>query len=190
MTAPFGPRYIAHRAETAVAAHAVLQALEGNHQGCDAAVIACFGEPGLLAARESMPIPVVGMAEAAMLTACMLGARFSIVTGGARWVPMLRELAQAYGLERRFVSVRAHTLTGADIARDQQGARSALASLARATVEEDGADVVILGGAGLAGLAPLIAPELGVPLLDGLDCAVRQAELLAALRGTPPPSAR
>src|SRR5689334_7195094 len=91
----FGPAYIATRAESAIAGHAVLDALARNAEGFDAAVIACFGEPGLDAARELLPIPVTGMAEAAMLTACMLGARFAIVTGGARWVPMLEELSDA-----------------------------------------------------------------------------------------------
>jgi allantoin racemase len=112
VTPRFGPAYIATRSEVAIAGHAVLECLAQHSAGVDAAVIACFGEPGLEAARELCPFPVVGMAEAAMLTACMLGARFSIVTGGARWVAMLRELARAYRLEQRLASVRAHRLEG------------------------------------------------------------------------------
>jgi allantoin racemase len=181
VTAPFGPAYIANRAESAIAAHAVLTALAQHADGCDAAIIACFGEPGLAAARELLPIPVVGMAEAAMLTACMLGGSFGIVTGGERWVPMLEELARAYGLERRLARVRAHRLEGAAIARDPEAAGRQLAELATACAVEDGADCVILGGAGLAGIARRIAPGVPVPLLDGFDCALRQAQLLAAL---------
>jgi allantoin racemase len=186
VTPSFGPAYIATRSEAAIAAHAILVALAEHGAGCDAAVIACFGEPGLAASRELLTIPVVGMAEAAMLTACMLGGRFAVVTGGVRWVPLIEELAVAYGLERRLAAVRAHALEGAAIARDPEGAASALAALAARCVEEDGADCVILGGAGLAGLARRIAPSLQVPVLDGLDCAIRQAQLLAALASRPP----
>jgi allantoin racemase len=181
VTPRFGPAYIATRSEAAIAAHGILAALAEHADKADAAVIACFGEPGLGAARELLQIPVVGMAEAAMLTACMLGARFAIVTGGARWAPMLEELARLYGLEERLAAVRTHHLEGGAIARDRDGAARQLAELARRCVEEDGADCVILGGAGLAGIAARIADTVPVPVLDGLDCAIRQAELLAAL---------
>jgi len=180
-TPRFGPASISTRSELAIAAHAILATLAEHAGRADAAVIACFGEPGLAAARELCACPVVGMAEAAMLTACMLGNRFAVVTGGRRWVPMLKELAHAYGLAARLASVRAHALEGGAIARDREGAAQALADLACRTVEEDGADVVILGGAGLAGIAARIADRVPVPVLDGLDCAVRQAELLVAL---------
>jgi allantoin racemase len=186
VTPRFGPAYIATRSEAAIAAHGILAALAEHAGSADAAVIACFGEPGLAAARELLPIPVTGMAEAAMLTACMLGGRFAIVTGGARWVPMLEELTRAYGLERRLAAIRTHPLEGGAIAQDRDGAAGQLAELARRCIDEDGADCIILGGAGLAGIAARIGDSLPVPVLDGLDCAVRQAELLAAMAASKP----
>src|ERR1700755_391446 len=80
LTAPRGVPYIATRAEAQIGGAIALEMLAGHWRGVDAAIIAAFGDPGLFGARELFDIPVVGMAEAAMLTACLLGRRFSIVT--------------------------------------------------------------------------------------------------------------
>src|SRR6188474_1354166 len=80
VTATRGVAYIATRAEAVIGAMSVLELLAEHRDGCDAAVIAAFGDPGLSAARELMPIPVIGLAEAGLLTACMLGRRYAIVS--------------------------------------------------------------------------------------------------------------
>jgi Asp/Glu/hydantoin racemase len=188
VTAGFGARYISTRAAVAVAGHAVLAALADqvgpdNPQGFDAALIACFGEPGIEAARELLPIPVTGMAEASIAAALALAPRIALLTGGALWVPMLEEFALLRGHGRDRVLVRGVAPTGDMIARDPDGAVAVLAEAAREVVR-DGVGVVVLGGAGLAGLAPRVAAHVPVPVLDSLDCA-----LVAALRGgavTPP----
>jgi Asp/Glu/hydantoin racemase len=182
VTAPFGARYISTRAAVAVAGHAVLAALAehvgaDNPAGYDAAIIACFGEPGIEAARELLPIPVVGMAEASIAAALALAPRIALLTGGALWVPMLEEFALLRGHGRDTVLVRGVAPTGDMIARDPDAAAALLVEAARAAMR-DGAGAVVLGGAGLAGLAPRIAPHVTVPVLDSLDCA-----LAAALRG-------
>lgn len=184
-TAPFGARYIATRAAVAVAGHAVLAALAeqvgpDNPRGFDAAVIACFGEPGIEAAREVLPIPVVGMAEASIAAGLARAPRIALLTGGALWVPMLEEFALMRGHGKDRVLVRGVAPTGDMIARDPDGALALLAAAAR-QVAAEGAGVVVLGGAGLAGLAPRLAPHLPVPVLDSLDCA-----LAAALAGGAP----
>src|SRR5574338_226844 len=79
-TAPRGVPYIATRAEAVIGGAVALEMLAEMHAGVDAAIIAAFGDPGLGGARELFPIPVIGLAEAGMLTACMLGRRFAIVT--------------------------------------------------------------------------------------------------------------
>ena len=100
VTARFGAPYIADEASYAVAAHAALDAwaaaLTETENTPDAVLIGCFGDPGLLALRESSPVPVTGLAEAAFIDAARHG-RFAIVTGGTRWGPMLQRLAQALG---------------------------------------------------------------------------------------------
>lgn len=180
-TARFGARYIATRSAAAIAGHAVLDALAhalAERPAPAAVMLACFGDPGLGALRELSPVPVVGMAEASILTAAALGGRIALLTGGARWVPMLAEYAAALGFRERVV-VRGIAPAGDAIAADPGAALPALAAEARAAVSEDGAEVVVLGGAGLAGLAGAIAADVPVPVLDSLDCTVRQAIALA-----------
>lgn len=190
LTGAFGPRYVASRAGYAIASHAALDAFANDRGPKDAVVLACFGDPGLAALKEVSPVPVVGMADASILQACALGARFSIVTGGERWKSMLEEFVASHGLSARLASVRTVAPTGADIARNPKAALAVLAKGCTACVREDGADVVILGGAGLAGLAAKLAAKVEVPLLDGVACAISMAESLAlqkpakATRGT------
>jgi Asp/Glu/hydantoin racemase len=182
VTGAFGPRYIASRVGYAIAGHAAVDAFANDAGPKDAVVLACFGDPGLDALKEIASVPVVGMADASILQACALGRRFSIVTGGERWKPMLEEFVASHGLGGRLASVRTVTPTGADIARNPDAALSLLAEGCTACAVEDGADVVILGGAGLAGLAAKLAPRVEVPLLDGVACALSMAEALARLK--------
>ncbi|WP_439578688.1 aspartate/glutamate racemase family protein [Elioraea sp.] len=180
-TARFGARYISTRSAAAIAGHAVLDALAhalAAGPAPDAVMLACFGDPGIAALRELSPVPVIGMAEASILTAATLGGRIALLTGGARWVPMLGEYAAAIGFGGR-VAVRGIALTGDAVAEDPDAALPALAAEARAAVDRDGAEVVVLGGAGLAGLAGRIAADVPVPVLDSLDCTVRVAVALA-----------
>lgn len=176
----FGPRYIASRAGYVIASHAAVDAFANDMGAKDAVVLACFGDPGLAALKEISPVPVVGMADASVLQACVLGGRFSIVTGGERWQSMLEDFVAGMGLSSRLASVRTVAPTGADIARNPKVAMALLAKGCQACVKEDRADVVILGGAGLAGLAAKLAAKVDVPLLDGVACAVSMAESLAA----------
>ena len=118
----FGPRYIASRIGYAIAGHAAVDALANDRGARDAVVLACFGDPGLAALKEVSKVPVVGMAEASILQACAIGRRFSIVTGGERWKPMLEEFVAAQGMSSRLASVRTVAPTGADIARNPKAA--------------------------------------------------------------------
>jgi len=171
-TARFGARYIATRAASAIAAHAVLDLLaervgRDNPEGFDAVIIACFGDPGLDAAREMLPIPVLGLADASIAAATAMAPVVSLLTGGTAWVPMLEEFALLRGHGRGSVRVAAVTPTGDMIARDPDRALALLAEAAEAEVAA-GAGVVVLGGAGLVGLAERLQPRIRVPVLDCL----------------------
>src|ERR1700674_1447969 len=180
-TGRFGARYITSRAAAAVAGHAVLDTYAREGRGADAVVIACFGDPGLFALRELSPIPVIGMAEASCHLASTLGRKFSIVTGGHRWGPMLEEFVAAIGLATNLASVRTVDALGADIAAKHAHALEGLALACRQAAQEDGAEVVILGGLGLAGLAERIGAEVPVPVIDNVVASVRVAEAAATL---------
>ena len=180
VTARFGAPYIVDEASYAVASHATLDAwaaaLAAPQQKLapDAVLIGCFGDPGLLALRESSPVPVTGLAEAAFIEAARHG-RFAIVTGGERWGPMLQRLAQALGHAPALAGIHTVVPTGAQLVADPGGARTLLAQACRDAVRQLGVQAVILGGAGLAGVAAEIQPGLGVPLIDSVLAGARWA---------------
>lgn len=180
-TGRFGARYISTRAAAAIAGHAALDCYARDGKGVDAVLIACFGDPGLFALRELASVPVIGMAEASCHMASTQGRKFSIVTGGQAWGPMLQEFVAAIGLSAKLASVRTVTATGADIAADPEGALASLARTCQMAVNDDGAEAVILGGLGLAGLAAKIAADVPVPLIDNVVAAVRMAEAVVSL---------
>lgn len=185
-TAGFGPRYIGTRATAAIASHAAVDALArvlATDARFDAAILAGFGAQGAVAMRELAPFPIVDMLEASASAAMVLGKRFSVLTGGERWVPMLEERFADLGLAGRVASVRAIPLTGAEIVKDQPRAFSLLAELSETCVREDGADCVILGGAAVAGIPRQIAHRVSVPLIDNVAIAVATAEMLARTVG-------
>jgi allantoin racemase len=177
VTARFGARYIGTRSAAAIAGHAALDAFSAffrpHHEGV---LLACFGDPGIEALREIAPVPAIGMAEAAMREAVEMGSRVGILTGGARWVPMLTEFVGTLGLSAQLAGVRAVAPTGAEIAANPERALGELAAAATACAEEDGADIVILGGAGLAGLVPRVQPLTNVRLLGSLEASIARLE--------------
>jgi Asp/Glu/hydantoin racemase len=179
-TGRFGARYVASRAAAAIAAHAALDAYAQHGKGCDAVLLACFGDPGLDALRELAGVPVVGLADAACHLACQLATRFAIVTGGDRWGPMLGEFVAARGLAARLASIRTVVPTGAEIVSNPVGALEQLIETVQTCVKEDAADCVILGGAGLVGLARRIQPHVPVPVLCSV--AAGAAMVLSLLR--------
>jgi allantoin racemase len=174
-TGRFGPRYIASRASFAVAGHAALDAFAEHGRGCNAVLLACFGDPGLDAIRELAPMPVISLIDASCAEAGAGGRRFSIVTGGERWGPMLTEMLAQRGLSAQLASIKTVAPTGGDIARDPEGSAALLAQACRQCAEEDGAGAVILGGAGLIGIASLIQPGLASDIICSNEAGLRAA---------------
>lgn len=184
VTGKFGARYISSRAAVAIAAHAALDALAEHLGDCDAVYLACFGDPGLAALKEVSPVPVIGMAEAACLKAAREGKRFAIVTGGILWKPMLEEFVATLGLSQQLASIRTIAPTGGQIANDPDAALSQLTDACTACAKDDGADIVILGGAALAGLAQRIQPHVPVPVLCSVETGAKAVIAAAATRGS------
>jgi len=188
VTGDFGPRVITTRSENAIAGHSTIALAAEHAAGCDAAVIAVSYDTGLPGAREALSIPVVGMTEAGLLTACMLGGRIGIVVFGQRVLPMYQELVNFYGLSKRIASWRVLESSKPYAAGDQSEVEQSLIDAANDLVRRDGAEVVFLAGAVMAGVPRKIQASVPVPLLDGIGCGVRQAEVLVRL-GVPKPTA-
>ena len=183
LTARFGAPYIACEASYAVANHAVLDSwgvARAQEFKPDAVLIGCFGDPGLFALRDGAGVPVSGLAEAAFAAAAWHG-RFAIVTGGDRWRPMLSRLAGALGHGQTLAGIHTVAPTGAQLAADPVGARKLLAEACCQAAERFKAQAVILGGAGLAGMAADIAASVPVPLIDSVTAGAEWA--IDALRG-------
>lgn len=181
LTATRGVPYISSRAEAQIAGVIALEMLAEHAESADAAVIAAFGDPGLRAARELFDLPVVGMAEASLLTACMLGERFGIVTFTPRMAPWYADVVRDAGLTARCTGLRTAKTVNGHLNNVQTTMRTELVRLATDSALQDGADVVILGGAPLAGLAFGVRADVPAVCLDPISAAVRQAETLVRL---------
>ena len=181
VTGNFGARVSATRTELAIAEHATIDLLAEHAPGCDAVLIAVSYDVSLWAAREMLRIPVAGITEAALLTACMLGTRIGVVVFGRRVLPIYQERVAGYGFTGRIAGWRAIENSSPYSAGDQSEADALTIAAANDLVERDGAEVIVLTGAVMAGVPPRLQPQVPVPLLDGITCGVRQAEALAAL---------
>jgi len=181
VTVPFGLPLIVSRADWLVAGPAILAALSARRGGFDAAVIAVFGDPALDAAKELLDVPVLGISEAAFHAAAMLGRRFGVVSFTAALRPMFEECLAHHGLAARCAGFRMGPPDASYPDGFGEREKATLLALVRASVEQDGAEAVILAGGPLAGLAPVLQPEIGVPLVDGTAAAVRLAAALAGL---------
>ena len=143
----------------------------------DAIVIACYSDhPTIYALREITEKPVLGIAEASMYVACMLGYRFSIVTTNEEWEPLLWDAVRHYGLTERCASVRSTHMPVLALEESPEETYGLIAKTAKLAIEEDGAEVICLGCAGMAGLDKHLENEIGVPVLDGVVCALKLLE--------------
>ena len=181
VTGEFGAKIIGTRAENAIAAHAMLDLMARHAEGCDAALIAVSYDTALDASRQLLTIPVVGMTEAALLTACMLGGQIGIVTLGRPGLPMYQELAARIGLASRVAAWGVIESQAAFRPGDTAELDRHIVAEANRLVAEAGAETVILAGAVMAGVPRRLQAQVPVPLIDGISCGVRQAELLARL---------
>lgn len=184
-TAAFGVAYIETRAESTIGAYAVLNELAEHYHGHDAAMVAAFGDPGLEAAREMLPIPIVGLTESALMSAAMLGGRIGIVAISRRISAWYSETVDGYGMASRLAGIRCLDEPLSDISTVQEDKSGQLVALCKKAVQEDGADVLVIAGAPLAGLARQVENQIPVPIVDAVSCAVHQAELLSRLNPCP-----
>jgi allantoin racemase len=176
--AAFGADIVFSHAEHAVAGHAVLDALARHAAGYDAAILAISFDSGLAAARELLPMPVLGITEAALLTACQLGRRIGVVTVGRISTPLYRDVFAQSGVAGRIAAIGTVELASAGEYLSPREFDKRVAAEARRLVETEEADVVVACGAALAGISRRARAEVPVPFIDGVGAAVRQAEAL------------
>jgi allantoin racemase len=152
-----------------------------NAPDADAYVIACFDDTGLDAARCATSAPVIGIGEAAFHVAALLAGKFSVVTTLARSIPVIEHNLTKYGLATRCARVRASEIPVLDLERPGSDACTKISAEIGRAIAEDAAEAIVLGCAGMADLANRLSEQHGVPVLDGVACAVKLAEGLVGL---------
>jgi allantoin racemase len=167
MSTPGAPAFIDSYQDQLAAAPGMAALVREHEAATDAFVVACHCDPNLDALKEMTARPVVGIGEASMKIATMLGHGFSVVSTSRRSVPGKQALARKYHLDGLLRSVRAPAEDASDC-RDE----ALFLELARAAIDEDMAEVIVLGCAGLTGMDKKIQQALGVPVLDGVVCAL------------------
>ncbi len=154
---------------------------KGETAGFDAFVIACFDDTGLEAARSLARAPVIGIGEAAFHVATLVAHHFSVVTTLSRSIATIEINLLKYGLDRRCARVRASDVPVLDLDNPASDARRRIEQEIMRAKEDDGADAVVLGCAGMADLASDLSRAAGIPVIDGVAAAVRLAEAVAGL---------
>jgi allantoin racemase len=172
-----GPQVIDTRMDLSIGAIETIRLVARNKGLYDAFVVACGLDPGLDECRSIVKQPVIGLAEAGMLTACTLCRRFAVLTHTESSVSIVQDLIRHYGFESRLASVRAIRMSGAEMA-DHDTMVHKMEVVSRQAVIEDRAELIVLPGVHWVGLEGGLSKKVGVPVLSGAVCALRLAEFL------------
>jgi allantoin racemase len=181
VTSAMGPASIEGFYDEAFAVPGLIQAFL-NAPDADAGIIACFDDTGLDAARSAAPFPVVGICEAALVTAGQVAKRIAVITTLPRSIVPLEELVRRYGFAERAL-VTACNVAVLDLEKPGSGAEEKLGAEISLALDK-GAEAVVLGCAGMADLAHALSHKFGIPVIDGVAAAVKQAEALVGLKLT------
>ncbi len=181
MTAQTGPAIIRSAEDNRVAEQSMIEMATTLAAGYDAIVLGVSMDTALQSVRSSVPLPVVGMTEGGLLTACLLGQRVGCLTLGSHMVPMYEQLSTNYGLATRVVKWHAPNIAAAYEVGPNPEIVEALVQECQILTEGYGVDVIVLCAAVLSGYGPWLAPRVHVPVVDAIQAAALQAVSLARL---------
>jgi len=172
-----GPESIESYYDETLAGPGILEEIRlGIQEGFDGYIIACFGDPALFAAREVAEAPVIGIGEASMNIATMLGYKFSILAVLKNAIPIMEDMVNRYGQSSRCASIRSIDIPVLEIEKNPERVKEALVEEGKKAIEEDRAEVLLLGCAGMADLDTYVEERLHVPVIDGVVAAVKLLE--------------
>ena len=176
----YGPASIEGYYDEVFAIPGMIEEISKNPDA-DAFIIACFDDTGLDAARCATSAPIIGIGEAGFHFASLISGKFGVVTTLARSIPAIEHNLVKYGFDRRCSRVRASEVPVLDLERPGSDACLKISAEIERSIRDDGAEAIVLGCAGMADLAHQLGKEHGVPVLDGVRCAVKLAEGLVGL---------
>jgi allantoin racemase len=176
-----GPHHLEYHAYEAWVTPDVLSTVvAAEREGFDAAVIGCFYDTGLRAAREvATKMAVAAPCESALHIASTLGDSFSVIVGRRKWVPEMRDNVTRYGYRERLASFKVVELGVHDFQSDPRRTEDRLTRAAHDAVHSDGAEVVVLGCTAEYGFFESLQGEIGVPVVDATVAPFKYAEMLA-----------
>ena len=180
-TAEKGFPYISTKVEAQITGTLVLEKIAEFHSQYDAIIIAAFGDPGLIPAKTLFNLPIVGLGEAAMLSACLFGKKFSIISFTNAMASWYEESVELLGLQSRYAGFRAIDGVNLTIDKIQTVQKKSLIESAKNAINIDGGEVVIFAGAPLSGFKKIVQKEISVPVIDCAEAAVKQAELAVVM---------
>ncbi|PWM62077.1 MAG: Asp/Glu/hydantoin racemase [Clostridia bacterium] len=179
-----GPEYADCAYDGVIVSHELVQMVQADMRmaaGYDAYVVASFADPALDALRELTDKPVVGIAESALHFASFLGYKFAVINTLPRLERTFEDEVRRAGASDRLAVVKLPPYRVSSFLESTEDAKAMLVKTAREAIEQDGAEVIILAGGMLAGYAGFLSAAIRAPVLDGVKCAVKMAEALAAL---------
>lgn len=180
-TPAHGPVSIEGYFDEAVAAVGVCEAImDAREHAFDGHIIACFGDPALLAARELSRVPVIGIAQAAFHYASLISERFVVVTSLARTIPLAKHLLKSYGFEQQCAGVTACELSVLDI-EQCTGVPEVMRDACLDAIQKNSADALVLGCGGMADWVKELESVLGIPVVEGVCAATVMLESLHAM---------
>ncbi len=164
--------------ETLAAFYSMDLVKKANAENYNAVIIACFSDPGIVAMKEISDILVVGIQEASLHAASMLGNRFTILTPIKKRIPSKYNDVWRNKLSNNLASVRELGMTVTETDEKPDLAQKRIMEVAKQAVEEDGAEVIILGCAGMTGYAEKVAKKLNIVVIDPTIVAFKYAEAM------------
>lgn len=194
VTSPYGPESIEGYYDEAMSVPGMLEAIR-KENNFDAVVIACFDDTGLDAARCLTDKPVIGIGEAAYHVASMISNKFSVVTTLGRSVPALEHNLTRYGFDKQCIRVRSSEIPVLEIENESSCAINKISVEIEKAINEDRAEAIVLGCAGMVDVVNQLSKQFSIPILDGVTCAVSLCESMVRLNikttrqggYTPPP---
>ena len=181
LTAPYGAPSIEGYYDEVFAVPPMLEIIMPMADEIDGLVVACFDDTGVDALRTVLDVPVVGICQAAMHTAAIVANRFSIITTLKRSVPALELLVMRYGFSDKCGKVRAADVPVLDLEDNESTAVKLITAELERALEEDDAEAIILGCAGMVDFSRSLTIRYGIPVIDGVGAAVKLIEGLASL---------
>ena len=179
LAAPAGPESLESWTDYHLASLCVLPLVESYQVEVDGIVLACFGDPGLYLLKEYCEIPVIGIAEASMSLAILLGAKFGILAGMRRAVELMDSMVRTYGLEARYAGTESLDMRVLDFDKDREKTLERLASTSL-KLRERGAEVLLLGCAGLTNFVDALQAKVEMPVIDPVEAGCRVLQTIHA----------